>query len=188
MKNFFVLIFLPILLIGCQTFEPPEIQELTFEKTEYYNPNLDLPKPDSPPQPIFVKVLDNGLSTKDNTIPGTEVQNKTFIVVDNYEDADHILFSESDYSKVGAVVRLAVTYKEITKEQVVLINTYIDQINALKELSSIERKKTQSYAEMWYNSEEAFRSERRSHRIDNTVNKGMWLGTVGAFSVLLFAL
>ena len=189
MKNFFVLIFLPILLIGCQTFDPPEIQELTFEKTPYYEQDLSLPKPDSPPQPVYVKVLDNGLSSS-TQIPGTNnnTQNKTFVVVDNPSDANYIMLAPKEYAKVGAIVRLAVTYKELTEQEKVLTNTYVDQINSLKSLVEIERQKVAAYRNLWVDSENAFRQERKSHRIDNVINKSMWLGTVAGAAILFVAL
>ncbi len=151
---------------------PPEIK---FEKTSEYSvqEQLDaIPKP-SVPVRIFVK----------------EIDEKTYQVVENKNEATHVMLAPQEYAKVGALVKLAKTYKELVLDQEILINTYIDQINALKELHKMEQMKAQKYRELWISSENAYRQEVRDHKFDNFVNKTALYGvTISSIVILLLLL
>ena len=99
------------------------------------------------------------------------------------------MLAPSEYAKVGAVVKLAVTYKELTLDQEKLVNTYIDQINALKELLSMEQRKSEVYRELWISSENAYRYEKWEHNWDNRFHKaGLYGITIGSIVILLLLL
>ena len=128
-----------------------------FEKTPKYNIQdqiNNLPKPDKLNQ-VYVK------------IDGDSIQ-----IVQTVDQATHILLSPSEYSKIGALLRLAKSYKAIVLEQENLVNTHIDQINGLKELLKLETEKSVLYQELYVDSENAYRLEKHNHKIDNAINKG----------------
>lgn len=168
-----LLIFSLFLITSCapKNITPKKIPDLKYEKTATYNiiDELNkLPKPDKI-KPIYV-ILDGNQ-----------------IIKSTKEEATYILLAPKEYSKVGAVVDLAVSYKKIVKEQEVLVNTYIKQINALKTLLELERQKVQHYQELYINAENAYRQEKYDHKFDNILNRaGMYMVTIG--SVVLVAL
>ena len=173
----FIISLIFIFLVGCapETFMvKTDYPEIHFDRTPTYNIQNELnkiPKPDKI-QKIYVKVNGNDIT-----------------IVQTAEEANYILLAPKEYAKVGALVKLAKTYKKVAIEQETLINTYIDTINGLKELIELERQKASSYRELYVDSENAYRQEKHQHKVDNFVNKtGMYLITVGSISMLLFAL
>jgi hypothetical protein len=175
MKKIIALILLALFVVSCAPaeFKPFKPDPIIFNKTEPYSIQEylnSLPKPE-PLQRIYVKKIDD----------------TTYQTVQNKEEATHIMLAPKEYAKVGAVVKLAATYKELAIDQEKLINTYISQINALKELLAMEQKKTEMYRELWIGSENAYRYERWEHKVDNTINKaGLYGVTMG--SILIFLL
>ena len=126
-------------------FTPYEPNRIQFEKTSPYSIQEELeklPKPDKINK-IYVKLNNDG---------------KTITVV-KAEEATHILLAPEEYSKVGAVVKLAGTYKTIVLEQEKLVNLYINDINALKELLTLGQDKSENYRGLWISSENAYRQE-----------------------------
>jgi hypothetical protein len=124
-------------------FKPFKPDPIVFEKTPAYSVQGDLdkiPKPE-PLVRMYVK----------------KITETTYEVVAIKEEATHIMLAPSEYAKVGALVQLAKTYKELALDQEILINTYIDQINALKELLSMEQRKSEVYRELWISSENSYR-------------------------------
>ena len=149
--------------------------KLDFERTEQYDIQNELnkiPKP-SKLQTIYVQIdIDNNIK-----------------IVKTADKATHILLAPKEYSKVGALVKLAKTYKKIVIEQEFLVNTYINTINGLKELLELERLKVKVYRELYVNSENAYRQELHQHKVDNFINRScMYLITTGSIALLLFAL
>ena len=176
MRNYIIIsIIVTFLVASCAPaqftpFTPPEIK---FEKTEMYEIQESLntiPKP-SKLKPLYVII--NG----DNFIQSSRDQ------------ATHILLVPKEYAKVGGLVKLAKTYKQIVIEQEGIINSYIEANNALKELLALERQKVLMYREMWVDSENAYRQEKYYHDRDNYINRtGMYIITIGSIIAIALAL
>jgi hypothetical protein len=172
-----ILLCLFFLFISCapRQFTPYKPTDLKIESTPLYSIKSDLesiPKPDKL-VPMYVQ----------------KTSETNFEVVEDSNKATHILLAPEEYAKVGAVIKLAKTYKEIILINESIVNTYIDQINALKELSSLEREKVISYRELWVNSENMYRQEKFEHKTDNIINKGgMYIISLGSLLLLLLAL
>ena len=167
-----------LILISCapatfKPFKPPAIQ---YDRLDGYfiQDQLDMiPKPEKL-VPIYVIV-------KGETIQVIKKEEKS--------KATHILLAPKEYAKVGGLVKLAKTYKSLTIEQETLVNTYIDQINALREMLELERQKALLYRELWVDSENAYRQEVADHKRDNMINRtGMYLITIGSIIAIALAL
>lgn len=151
MMRYILLILSVFFINGCMPAFDPDFKPYTveFEKTESYSLDLSsIPKPDKM-NPIFVD----------------EDFNETSI-----DNAKYIVLTPKEYSKVGALVKLAKSYKEIAQEQEILINTNVDVINSLKEYVALEQSKAVSYRQLWIDSENAYRTERFEHKFDNVLN------------------
>jgi len=177
MKKILSILLIGVFLISCAPapFKPFKPEPIKFDKTEPYSvqEQLDkIPKPD-PIERMYVKKL-------------TET---TFEVVADKAEATHIMLAPSEYAKVGAIVKLAKTYKELLLDQETLVNTYIEQINALKELLAMEQRKSEVYRELWISSENAYRQEKWEHDWDNRLHKaGLYGITFGSIIVFLLLL
>lgn len=168
-------VILFFLLCSCAPakFEPYRPPEIKYDKLEDYDVQsllANIPKPEKL-EPIYVKL--DGINI-------TKVSK---------EEATHILLAPKEYAKVGGVVKLATTYKEIAIEQETLINTYIAQINSLREMIVLERQKALLYRELWVDSENAYRQEKYEHDRDNALNRtGMYIITIGSIIAIALAL
>jgi hypothetical protein len=177
MKRIVSVLLVFLFLISCspkllQPWQPPELK---FDKTPEYSVKEEIDKIPKP-EPI-VKIY------------AKQISDTSFKVVKSAEEADFVILAPSEYAKVGAVVKLAKSYKELVLDQEALVNTYITQINALKELVALEQKKSQMYRELWISSENAYRQEARDHKVDNFINRaGIYGVTVGSIIILLLAL
>ena len=174
-RTLVLLLILTFLVASCapKQFEPWTPPEIKFEPTPPYEIQealKNIPKPDKL-EPVYV------------TISGDEVKQVP------KEQATHILLVPKEYAKVGAVVKLAKTYKEIVVEQEAIINSYIEANNALKEMLALERQKALMYREMWVDSENAYRQEKYEHDRDNYINRtGMYIITIGSVIAIALAL
>jgi len=177
MKKIITLLIIGMFLISCAPpqFKPFKPEVIKFNKTEPYSVQEELdkiPKPD-PIKRMYVKKLTD----------------KSFEVVADKAEATHIMLAPKEYAKVGAVVKLAKTYKGVAIDQEGLINTYIDQINALKELLEMEQRKSEVYRELWISSENAYRQEKWEHDWDNRLHKtGLYAITIGSIVIMLLML
>jgi len=177
MKKLIALIIFGLFLVSCAPapFKPFKPEPIEFEKTPVYSVQEDLdkiPKPE-PLKRMYVKKL----------------ADKTYEVVTVKEEATHIMLAPAEYAKVGALVKLAKTYKQVALDQEILINSYIEQINALKELLAMEQRKAEVYRELWISSENAYRREKWEHDWDNRFHKaGLYGITIGAVVVMLLLL
>lgn len=169
-----ILLCLSFLFVSCapKQFTPYKPPDLKFDATPPYSIKEDLdsiPKPDRL-VPMYVK----------------QTSETNFEVVGSSVEATHILLAPKEYAKVGAVVKLAKTYKELLLTNESMVNTYINEINALKELSALEREKTISYRELWVNSENMYRQERHEHKMDNIINKtNTYMISIGSVILIL---
>lgn len=175
-KTSITIIVLLIFLTSCAPapFKPYIPPDIKYDKLDYYDVQeilAAISKPDRL-EPIYVQFL-------------TENQ----IEEVSKDKATHILLMPKEYAKVGGLVKLAKTYKTVAIEQEILVNTYIDQINALREMLELERQKVLLYRELWVNSENAYRQEKADHDRDNLVNRaGMIVITIGAIVAVALAL
>ena len=171
--GFLGLIFL---LSNCSTkeFNPPKEVPLEFNKTEEYNISDKLNEIKKPEKlnPLYIKW--DGSSPR-------------FLVVNNSQEATHILLAPQEYAKVGQVVEIAKAYKTIITDQEDLINQFVYKENLWKELLQMERQKAINYRELWVNSENMYRNEKWDHRLDNFINKSMFIiTTLGGMSLFIF--
>lgn len=177
MKNLLALLIIGFFIVSCapQPFKPFKPEPIKFEPTAAYSvqEELDkLPKPE-PIKRMYVKKIDE----------------TNYQIVATKGEASHVMLAPSEFAKVGAVVKLAVAYKELTLDQEKLVNTYIEQINALKELLAMEQRKSEVYRELWISSENAYRREKWEHDWDNRLHKaGLYGITIGAVVVMLLLL
>ena len=166
----FGLIILYLLSFGCAPakFITREPLDTKFEPTPSYNIDLSkIPKP-SKLQPMFVD------------------ENFQEVTPDK---AKFILLVPGEYAKIAALVKLAKAYKNIIKEQEILVNTHVDIINALKEYVVLEKAKAKEYRQLWADSENAYRQERYAHSLDNAINKGAFgLMSIGSFLIMFLLL
>lgn len=132
-------------------FIPREMSKLNFEKTPYYNVNLsNIPKPEAI-KPIYVD---------ENFEQATP------------DKAKFVLLTSEEYAKIGGLLKLCKVYKDIIKQQEVIVNNHVDIINSLKEFVELERMKAKEYQSLYADSENAYRSEQYYHKLDNAINKG----------------
>ena len=164
------IIVLVMLLFGCspKLLQPKELPDLKFEKTQLYSLDIStIPKPDKI-VPIYVD---------DN-----------YNLVD-VENARYIILTSVEYAKIAGLLKLAIAYKNIAKEQEILINSNIEIINSLKEYVALERMKAQEYRNLWIDSENAYREERYSKKWNDFINKGtMSIISIGAIVLAILAL
>ena len=165
-----VLLSIVILSFGCAPakFIAREPLVVKFDPTKYYKIDLSkIPKP-SKLQPIFV--------------------DENFKKVPP-DQAKFILLMPAEYAKIAGLVKLAKAYKNIIKEQSILVNTHVDIINALKEYVALEKAKAKEYRDLWADSENAYRQERYAHSLDNAINKGAFgLMSIGSFLIMFLLL
>lgn len=168
-KCFAVLMVSLFLFANCapKEFTPYKPPEIKFEKTPYYE--LDLTaiqalKPDKI-EPIYV--------------------DEDFKEVPK-EEAKFVVLAPSEYAKIAAILKIAKAYKDIAKEQEILINANINIINSLKEYVALEQAKAEEYRKLWADSENAYRQERYEHKLDNAINKGLFgVLAVGAIIAII---
>lgn len=169
MKNYIVWIFLVLFCIGCapKHFEPFQPPEIKFEKTPEYK--LDLSSIQRPER-LNVVYLDDKFNEVD------------------VDGAKYVLLTPHEYAKVGALVQMVVTYKQVAVEQETLVNLHINTINALKEYLELERQKSLQYRELWVNAENNYRYEKWEHDKSRFFYQtGLYAITFGSL-IALFAL
>lgn len=166
----FSFILLSTLLISCAPakFVPQELPVVKFESTPKYSIDLsEIPKIEKP-----IKIwVDENFKTTDE------------------QHAKYLILSPKEYAKYISKLQIKETYKEIIEKQEILVNTYIDQINALKELVALEQAKAKAYRDLWVDAENSYRQEKYDHQIDNLTNRGI-IGaiSIGAIVIAILAL
>jgi len=150
-------------------FVPKEPPVIKFDPTPKYKTDLsDIVKPD---KPIHMWVDQN------------------FKQVDDPAKAKYLVLTHDEYAKYVAQLKIKKTYEEIINEQEILINTYVDIINGLKELVALEQAKAKAYRDLWADAENSYRQEQYNHQMDNLTNRAI-IGaiSVGAIIVAILAL
>lgn len=168
-----LLIGLMFLTFGCapSEFTPMKPPDLKYDKTDPYKVDLsNIPKPEKL-EPIFLN------------------ENFEILPEDQIDKAAYIALAPKEYAKVGQLVKLAKTYKEIIYDQEKLVNTHIAIENSLKEYLELERAKAQTYQELWVNSENAYRQMEYYRKLDKVLTTGTFGAiTIGAIIVAILAL
>lgn len=158
------------LIVSCApaTFVPRQPPEIKFEKTPPYK--LDLSSIVKPEKAVKIWM------------------NKDFKVVPENE-AKYLVLTNTEYAKYIAQLRTKKTFEAIIKEQEILINSYIDTINALKEYVAIERAKAEEYRTLWADSENAYRQEKYYNEMNNILQKSILsVIAIGSLVALIIAL
>jgi hypothetical protein len=155
MKKILTLIAALVLLISCapapyKPFVPPEIK---FEKTQPYV--LDLSALKKPGKPSYV-ALDANMKPITAENPGT---------------AKYLVFTKAEFKKIMALSAAYNDQQEILQSHEDLVNVYISEINALKELVALREQIIKQYIELYAMSENAYRQERYEHKWDNAESK-----------------
>lgn len=162
-----LVLFLATVACAPKAIIPRQLPKLNIDKIPYYKVDLStIPKP-SKIKPIYIDDDFNQVIS---------------------EKATSVLLVPSEYAKISALLKLAKSYKEVVKNQEVIINSNIDTINLLKEYVNLERVKAQEYVNMWADAETAYRREQYYHKVDNVINKGTFatlaIGIIIAIVVL----
>lgn len=164
-----IIVILALVGIGCahpKPFEPFKPPEIKFEKTAIYE--LDITKLKKPDKPVQIWLDEKFKPTEDET----KVQ--------------FIAFAPSEFAKIVALNRLYNDQQEIIVKQIELVNLNIEIVNSLKQLMALKNAEINEYISLWANAENAYRSERYEHQMNNLVNRtAMYLIAIG--SVILLA-
>jgi len=179
MKKYILLIIIGLFVISCAPpqYKPYIPEPIKFETTPPYSIQDDLEnvskaiKEAGPPKKMYVKQIDE----------------TTFKLVENSKEATHIMLAPKEFAKVGAVVKLAKTYKKVILNQEMLINLEIQIQNRLKEFAALEQKKFRSAMESTAISENKYRYEAYQHKVDNVIHKTT-LGGIGIGAMVLLLL
>lgn len=142
-------------LVSCapapyKPFVPPEVK---FEKTAPYV--LDLSALKKPGKPTYV-ALDANMRP---------------ITVDNPGEAKYLAFTKDEFKKIMALSAAYNDQREVLESHEDLVNIYISEINALKELVALREQIIKQYVELYALSENAYRQERYEHKWDNAESK-----------------
>lgn len=163
------LIPLMLFILGCSTSfnkfnpDPPTLTKIN--NLEEYKIDLSKIKKPSKLQPIYV----------DDNFKEVEI-----------EKAQYIVLTPKEYSKVGFLVQLSSTYKEIIKQEEKLINNNIKQFNHLNNIKKLNDNQTKYYFENWVNTENILRESKLRHERSEFITKiGLYLITGVAFVSLL---
>jgi hypothetical protein len=131
-------------------FIPPKVE---FEKTEKYV--LDLSALQKPDKPNYVAL-------------GPDFKP---ITAENPGEAKYLAFTRDEFKKIMALSAGYNSQQVLLKDHEALVNTYIAEINALKELVALREQIIEQYIQLYAMSENAYRQERYEHKWDNAENK-----------------
>ncbi len=170
-KRILAIIMVLMLLVSCgpAKFVPVNKEPVKFEATPPYELNLDgIIKPGKPKHVLM---------------------DKEFKVVKDLSKVKYVVYTKKEFAKIVAHLEIRKAYKDITTEQEVLINNYINIINSLKEYVALEQMKADQYRELWADSENAYRQEKYDHKVNNMFHRGV-IGAmgIGAIIILILAL
>lgn len=161
---------------GCaEKFEAFKAPPISIAAPDNYDIQADLnkiPKP-SKIKRMYAKILNDG----------------RLQFVDDSTKADVFVLVPEEYAKINMLKELAITYKKIIIEQEELVNTKNHTIAELLRLIKIIEAERDIAITGWENSENMYRQEKRSHQIDNAINKsGMYLISIGSIILLAIGL
>lgn len=151
----FCLMMIFSLVYGCapsqyKPYVPPKVE---FEQTEKYV--LDLSALQKPDKPNYV-ALDKDFKP---------------VTADNPGETKFLAFTRDEFKKIMALSASYNAQRELLTDHEDLVNVYISEINALKELVALREQIILQYIELYAMSENAYRQERYEHKWDNAENK-----------------
>ena len=140
---------------GCapEAYKPYVPPKIEFEKTQPYI--LDISGLQKPDKPNYV-ALDKDLQ---------------LITAENPSEAKYLAFTKDEFKKIMALSAAYNSQQTLLKDHEALVNVYISEINALKELVALREQIILQYVELYGMSENAYRQERYEHKWDNAENK-----------------
>ena len=162
---YYVLLLLALFGFGCApaTIQPMELGKATFEKTpEFDGSTVVVTKPEAP-----------------NPIPLTKKGEVT-----TASKADYIAFTLDDFKKISALSLGFNVQQEVIQSLVVLVNTHIAEINALKELMATKEEIAQMLAELYANEQNMRLSVEHEAWLQGWTDKGVMAILLGIISAL----
>ena len=172
MKRYIIWILFLFLLVGfgygCspKIFEPYQPPVVEFEKTEPYV--LDLTKLQKPDKPNYI-VIDEDFNP----------------VAESGKAGKYLAFTQEEFKKILVLNQLYKSQDKLLKDHESLVNIYISEVNALKELVAIKEQMLQQYITLYSLSENAYRQEKWEHNWDNTSNKIVQILLLGGLVLLM---
>lgn len=167
-----VMLSVALLVSGCATKSPLDRPLPQFELRPEETYVLDTSKiPDIDP-PTFIYLA------KDSS--------GKYVVLDENStiEPELVAIPANEIYKLEAMLEVKNMYIDIAREQEALINIERNKTQALKEILTLERESRMLERELRIDLEEAYRRERRDHRIDNLINRGTLIFTViGAVAI-----
>lgn len=163
MKNNFILsiLIIPLLFLGCVTndkkFDVKVLEPIQIDRTEVYK--LDTSNIDN----LFINTL--------------EQINNDIIITTNENDETVIIMDEETFAKIADISEIAEAYQNTIDQQTDLVNVYVDEINALKELVKLERERAIIYKDLWITSNELYLQEAKLRKRDNLMNNIKFYGS-----------
>ncbi len=161
--------------LGCsQKFTVVRPDPIEIEGPTHYNVKDEL---DRIPKPTKIKRLYG------------KVESGHLEFVDDPAEADFFILAPKEYAKVTQLKELALTYKAIIIKQEELVNVKNATIEELLRLAAILERERDVALTAWENSQNMYLQERRSHKIDNTINRvGMYVISIGSIVLLAVGL
>jgi hypothetical protein len=93
------------------------------------------------------------------------------ITSENPGEAKYLAFSKSEFKKIMALSAGYNDQRKLLESHEDLVNVYISEVNALKELVALREQIIKQYIELYAMSENAYRQERYEHKWDNAESK-----------------
>lgn len=163
MKYLALVLFVLFPIMGCATKQPVDIplQKITVVTPEEYKLDTSSIPEVEPPAMIPLQQSANG-----------------YIVNEAAENPDAVAIPADDLPKIVAMLKVKNMYIDISKDQSVLINLERKKSQSYQELYSLERDARIIERELRNNIQELYKDERRSHRIDNAINRTTIIGMI----------
>ena len=160
------------LFLGCATTgvninEIPVPPVLNFEQTPVYENDT-----------VQMDTKLKEASSKIEFLYGKKSEDGKIELTDDKSSADMVLMTPETFVSVTDIFNLTNSYKEVVKAQGQLVNSYISNINSLKNLSVLERQKLIISVENWKNSESMYKSEHSIRLHEMIINKIQLFGTI----------
>lgn len=101
------------------------------------------------------------------------------------DQANYILLSNEEYSKIDELLSLTLGYKKIAEEQSELVNSYINYSNKLQELMEIERQQHIIRSESLVSVYELYETEHRQRINENIIHNVKFYSLLASGLILL---
>lgn len=158
-----LLLFSMPLIGGCATKQPVDmpLAKIEVKPAEEYKLDTSSIPEVKPPNMISLQQTASG-----------------YTVNEMMETPDALAIPASDIPSLVAILKVKNMYIDISKDQSVLINLERKKSQSYQELYSLERDARIIERELRNNIQELYKDERRSHRIDNVINRTTIIGLI----------